>query len=69
MFKRLNEFVEDMSNISNILLNGSGLILERVFDRIGFGRINDEVFRKLIKARLSYPASKAATHCPQVCIK
>lgn len=50
-----------LSNISNILLNGSDLILDRIFDRIGFGRINDRIFRKLVKARLSYPASKAAT--------
>jgi len=50
-----------LSNISNILLNGSDLILDRIFDRVGFNRIDDEVFRKLVKARLSYPASKAAT--------
>lgn len=50
-----------LSNVSNILLNGSDLILDRIFDRVGFNRIEDEVFRKLVKARLSYPASKAAT--------
>lgn len=50
-----------LSCVSNILLNGSDLILDRVFDRIGFNRIEDDVFRKLVKARLSYPASKAAT--------
>ena len=37
------------------------LILDRTFDRIGFNRIDDEVFRKLVKARLAYPTSKAAT--------
>lgn len=50
-----------LSCVSNILLNGTDLILDRVFNRIGFNRIEDEVFRKLVKARLSYPASKAAT--------
>ena len=50
-----------LSNISNILLNGCDLILDRTFDRIGFNRIDDEVFRKLVKARLAYPTSKAAT--------
>lgn len=50
-----------LSCVSNILLNGSDLILDRVFDRVGFNRIEDGVFRKLVKARLSYPASKAAT--------
>ena len=50
-----------LSNIDNILLNGTELILDRVFDRIGFNRIEDVVFRKLVQSRLSYPASKAAT--------
>ena len=36
-----------ISNIDSILLNGTELILDRVFDRIGFNRIEDEVFRKL----------------------
>ena len=35
--------------------------MDRTFDRIGFNRIDDEVFRKLVKARLAYPTSKAAT--------
>ena len=30
-----------VSNIDNILLNGTELILSRVFDRIGFNRIED----------------------------
>ena len=50
-----------LSNVSNILLNGCDLILDRTFDRIGFNRIDDEVFRKIVKARLAYPTSKAAT--------
>ncbi len=50
-----------LSNVSNILLNGCDLLLDRTFDRIGFNRIDDEVFRKLVKARLACPASKAAT--------
>ena len=36
-------------------------ILDSTFDRIVFNRIDDEVFRKLVKARLAYPTSKAAT--------
>lgn len=50
-----------LSNISNILINGTDLILDRVFDRVGFNRIGDVIFRQLVKARLAYPASKAAT--------
>ncbi len=57
----LSEVLRVLSRISNILLNGTDLILDRVFERIGFNRIEDEIFRKLVKSRLSYPASKAAT--------
>lgn len=32
-----------LSNISNILLNGSGLILDRVFDKVGFNRVEDVI--------------------------
>jgi len=50
-----------LSNIDNILINGTDLILNRVFDCIGFNEVKDDIFRKLVLSRLSYPASKAAT--------
>lgn len=50
-----------LSQVDNILLNGCDLILDRIFDSVGFNAIEDEVFRKLVKARLECPASKAAT--------
>ncbi|MCM1140384.1 MAG: IS1634 family transposase [Muribaculum sp.] len=50
-----------LTNISNISIDGADLILDRVFDNVGFNRIEDDIFRKLVKARLSYPASKAET--------
>ena len=50
-----------LSCITNISINGADLILDRVFDNVGFNRIDDKVFRQLVKARLSYPASKSAT--------
>jgi ribosomal protein S24E len=50
-----------LSNISNVLINGTDLILNRVFDRIGFTQVQDKVFRRLVLSRLSYPAGKAAT--------
>ena len=50
-----------LSNITNITIDGEDPILDRVFDNVGFNRIDDEIFRKLVKARLSYPASKSAT--------
>ena len=59
--REVEEVRRVLSQVRNVLLNGTDLILDRVFDRVGFNRIEDEVFRKLVKARLSYPASKAAT--------
>ena len=50
-----------LSQVSNIPLNDCDLILDRTFARIGFNRIDDELFRKLVKASLAYPTSKAAT--------
>ena len=50
-----------LSNIENILINGDKLILDRIFDKVGFDQIEDEVFRKLVQSRLSCPTSKAAT--------
>lgn len=50
-----------LNSITNITIDGADLILDRVFDNVGFNRIEDDIFRKLVKARLSYPSSKAAT--------
>lgn len=50
-----------LSCITNISINGADLILDRVFDNVGFNKVEDVVFRQLVKARLAYPASKAAT--------
>ncbi len=36
------------SNITNIIVNGADLILDRVFDNVGFNRIDDGIFRKLV---------------------
>ena len=46
------------SNIENILLNGTQLILEKVFKSIGFDKLRDEVLKHLVTARLSQPLSK-----------
>ena len=50
-----------LSHIDNILINGTDLILSRVFDRIGFNQIKDDIFRKLVISRLCFPSSKATT--------
>jgi hypothetical protein len=50
-----------ISNIENILLNGTQLILYPVFKLIGFDAIDDEILKQLVVARLCQPSSKVAT--------
>jgi transposase len=50
-----------LANVENILLNGTKLILDRVFGLIGFDAIEDDTFRALAVARISQPSSKSAT--------
>jgi hypothetical protein len=50
-----------LGNIENILLNGTQLILNRVFKLVGFDAIDDEVLKHLVAGRLSQPSSKAGT--------
>jgi hypothetical protein len=50
-----------LSNIENILLNGTQLILDQVFKLIGFDSIEDEILKQLTIVRLCQPASKVAT--------
>lgn len=50
-----------LSNIENILLNGTQHILNQVFKLIGFDRIEDDILRHLVIARLCQPSSKAGT--------
>jgi hypothetical protein len=48
-------------NVDSILLNGAKLILDKVYDSIGFNKIQDDVLRHLAVARLCQPMSKMAT--------
>ena len=50
-----------LSNIENILLNGAQILLDHVFNQIGFDVINDEILKGLVIARLCQPLSKSAT--------
>lgn len=50
-----------LNNIDAILLNGAKLILDKVYDSIGFNSIDDNVLRNLVAARLCQPMSKMAT--------
>jgi len=49
------------NRIENILLNGTQLILDRVYSLTGFDKINDTVLKDLVIARICQPGSKSAT--------
>ena len=50
-----------VSNMDSLLINGTQLLLGRIYDSIGFNAIEDEVLRHLVIARLTQPRSKLAT--------
>ena len=50
-----------LSNVENILLNGTQLILNEVFRLIGFDAIDDDILKHLVVARISQPSSKSGT--------
>lgn len=50
-----------LSNVDNILINGSRIILEKIYKEIGFDVINDDILKYLVISRLSQPMSKSAT--------
>lgn len=61
-FVREKELIDLFFNsISEIRLVGPDLILGKIFDEIGFGRIKDELFRYLVITRLCNPVSKLKT--------
>lgn len=50
-----------VNRIDGLSINGTQLILNRIYDGIGFNRIKDDVLRHLVVARISQPSSKLAT--------
>lgn len=50
-----------LDNIDSILLNGAKLLIDKVYDSVGFDRIPDDALRQLVVARLCQPMSKMAT--------
>lgn len=50
-----------LSSITSHKLVGINLVLGKIFDEIGFNRIEDELFKDLILYRLVYPKSKLKT--------
>ena len=56
--KLINYFI---SNVENVLLNGTQILLDHVFQLIGFDQIGDDILKHLVTAHISQPSSKAAT--------
>ena len=59
--KEVEETERFLGNIDSVLINGTQLLLNQVYESIGFNRIPDEILRHLVIARLSQPRSKLAT--------
>ena len=56
------EVISDfLDKVENILLNGTQLILNPVYENIGFNAINDDILRHLVVSRICQPRSKLAT--------
>ncbi len=50
-----------LDGIEQLTVQGTELLLGKIFNQIGFDAIKDDLFRKLVIARLCYPASKLGT--------
>ena len=59
--RELEETERVLDNMDAVLINGTQLLLNQIYDDIGFNRIPDEILRHLVIARVSQPASKLAT--------
>lgn len=59
--QELEETIRVVNNMDAVLINGTQLLLNQVYDSIGFNQISDEILRHLVIARVSQPRSKLAT--------
>lgn len=50
-----------LNSIEQVTVQGTVLLLGQIFDEIGFNKIPDMLFKQLVIARLSFPASKLKT--------
>lgn len=59
--KELEDIERVVGNMDAVLINGTQLLLNQVYDSIGFNCIPDGILRHLVVARVSQPRSKLAT--------
>ena len=57
-FARVDEMLD---SIESAVINGTQLILNKIYDLVGFNTISDNVLRNLVIARICQPGSKMAT--------
>jgi transposase len=50
-----------LENVESITVSGTELLLNKVFNDIGFNVIKDDIFRWLVYSRICFPASKLKT--------
>lgn len=50
-----------LETVESITVSGTELLLDRIFNNIGFNVINDDIFRWLVYSRICFPASKLKT--------
>lgn len=55
---QLNNFLDGIESLNRV---GYDLVLGKVFDEIGFNKIEDKIFRELVMARIAFPKSKLKT--------
>ena len=59
--KEQEETVRVIDNMDAIIINGTQLLLNRIYDSVGFNQIADEILHHLVIARVLQPRSKLAT--------
>lgn len=50
-----------LASVENITVSGTELLLDKVFNDIGFNVIKDDIFKWLVYSRICFPASKLKT--------
>ena len=58
--KEKEEISRVVDNVDSVLINGTQLLLKKVYNFIDFNRIPDEILQNLVIARVSQPRSKLA---------
>lgn len=61
-FLKSDALIEQLfTSITSVKRVGYDLLLGRIFDDIGFGKVKDDIFRELVLARVAFPKSKLKT--------